>query len=394
MVANSAKLWYFYGAGDSQRALSPLYNPLVPMLRVGAKNKPGRRRAMYDTRDDYPESMPEALGESEVFLDFQDRLSRVAGVDRPVLIIGERGTGKELAARRLHFLSRRWQEPLVELNCAALSTTLIESELFGHEAGAFTGAQRQRRGRFEMADGGTLFLDELGNIPLPVQEKILRVVEYGRFERVGGTEQISVDVRIVGATNIDLVGEAEKGRFMRDLLDRLSFEVLYLPPLRARQEDILLLANYFATRMGAELGRRDLPEFSESVEAALLAHPWRGNVRELKNVVERAVYRATGATITTVVFDPFDSPYTPLPERPTAGGPEQVDAQAETPDDGLVRSALERPFNESVELFEQQLLRAGLEAARFNQRKAADLLGLTYHQFRGLYRKHGKSLRR
>lgn len=351
---------------------------------------------MYDTPDNYSESMPEALGESEVFLDFQDRLSRVAGVERPVLIVGERGTGKELAARRVHFLSRRWQEPLVELNCAALSETLIESELFGHEAGAFTGANRQRRGRFEMAHGGTLFLDELGNIPMPVQEKILRVVEYGRFERVGGTEQISVDVRIVGATNADLRAQAELGRFMRDLLDRLSFEVLYLPPLRARQEDILLLANHFAARMASELGRRDLPEFSEGMCEALTRHPWRGNVRELKNVVERAVYQATDARIHQVVFDPFVSPYAPLPDADlSADGWRCEEADTTSPPQeahGLVGAAFERPFCESVELFEQQLLRAGLTAARFNQRKAADLLGLTYHQFRGLYRKHQATL--
>jgi psp operon transcriptional activator len=185
---------------------------------------------MYEPHEGFPDALPEALGESEVFLDFQDRLSRVAKVERPVLIIGERGTGKELAARRVHYLSKRWQEPLVELNCAALSSALIESELFGHEAGAFTGAQRQRRGRFEMANGGTLFLDELGNIPMPVQEKILRVVEYGRFERVGGTEQVSVDVRIVGATNADLAAMVESGRFMRDLLD-----FIFRPCARARR---------------------------------------------------------------------------------------------------------------------------------------------------------------
>ena len=341
---------------------------------------------MYDTHDDYSDALPEAMGESDVFLDFQDRLSRVAGVDRPVLLVGERGTGKELAARRVHYLSKRWREPLVELNCAALSPTLIESELFGHEAGAFTGAQRQRRGRFEMADGGTLFLDELGNIPLSVQEKILRVVEYGRFERVGGTEQISVDVRIVGATNADLIALSEQGLFMRDLLDRLSFEVLYLPPLRERQEDILVLANYFAARMSAELGRDELPEFSPSVLAALEAHPWRGNVRELKNVVERAVYQAGEGRIDHIVFDPFVSPYAPL-TKPASSTPATNEPPAVAGHD-LIGSALERPFGESVDLFEQELLRIGLTASRFNQRKAAELLGLTYHQFRGLYRKH------
>lgn len=348
---------------------------------------------MYESSTGFPDALPDALGESEVFLDFQDRLSRVAAVERPVLIIGERGTGKELAARRVHYLSQRWQEPLVELNCAALPATLIESELFGHEAGAFTGAQRQRRGRFEMADGGTLFLDELGNIPLSVQEKILRVVEYGRFERVGGTEQITVDVRIVGATNADLVALAESGRFMRDLLDRLSFEVLYLPPLRARKEDILLLANYFARRMAFELDREDIPCFSPAVTRALNAHAWRGNVRELKNVVERAVYQAADAHIDRVVFDPFDSPFAPIAadRAPAAVAPntDVADAQEDT---NVVRVSLDRPMKESVEAYERLLLRAALEATRFNQRRAATSLGLTYHQFRGLYRKHCDAL--
>jgi len=338
---------------------------------------------MYQPNEGFPDALPEALGESEVFLDFQDRLSRVAKVERPVLIIGERGTGKELAARRVHYLSKRWQEPLVELNCAALASTLIESELFGHEAGAFTGAQRQRRGRFEMANGGTLFLDELGNIPLPVQEKILRVVEYGRFERVGGTEQISVDVRIVGATNADLASLADSGRFMRDLLDRLSFEVLYLPPLRARSEDILLLANHFALRMAFELGRSQMPSFSDAVEAALEAYPWRGNVRELKNVVERAVYQATGDVIERVVFDPFDSPFAPIPST----APDERSVIASPPFSSAIM--LDRPFGELVEDYERRLLSTALAQARFNQRKAASLLGLTYHQFRGLYRKYG-----
>ena len=193
--------------------------------------------------------LPEALGRSEAFLDFQARLSRVAAIDRPVLLVGERGTGKELAARRLHYLSLRWDHPLVALNCAALAPSLIESELFGHEAGAFTGAQQRRAGRFEAADTGTLFLDEIGSIPLQVQEKILRVVEYGTFERVGSADVVEVDARIVGATNADLRALVCEGRFKQDLLDRLSFEVLHVPPLRERAEDLLLLANHFAAHM-------------------------------------------------------------------------------------------------------------------------------------------------
>ena len=234
----------------------------------------------------------EALGQSELFLDFQERLSRVAPVERPVLLMGERGTGKELAAQRLHFLSRRWDGPFITLNCSTLSPTLIESELFGHERGAFTGAEQSRVGRFEAADGGTLFLDEIGTIPMEAQEKILRAVEYGSFERVGNSRPIEVDVRIVCATNADLVAMAERGQFKRDLLDRLSFEVLFLPPLRLRHGDILLLAGHFAARMAYELGLSEEMTFSPEAAAALETHPWSGNIRELKNVVERAVYKA------------------------------------------------------------------------------------------------------
>jgi len=369
-------------------------------------------RTMYDTMRGQDEERPdlphqEALGQSERFLAFQERLSLVAKVDRPVLLIGERGTGKELAAKRIHFLSKRWQEPLVELNCSALSSTLIESELFGYEAGAFTGARGRRRGRFEGAHGGTLFLDELGSIPISVQEKILRVVEYGEFQRVGSAESVRVDVRIVGATNADLVALCEQGRFMRDLLDRLSFEVLYVPPLRERQEDIMLLANHFASRMAYELGREEVPEFSEAVVALIEAHPWRGNVRELKNVVERAVYQAAGDEITHVVFDPFQCPWESesnwegeanregeAPAEPvSANSPFEGGSRGMSPRQGEAHAAaaFPRPLKEAVETLERDMLHKALRSARYNQREAARLLGLTYHQFRGLYRKYGGS---
>jgi len=331
------------------------------------------------------ERVYEALGQSEAFLTFQERLSRAAKVDRPVLLLGERGTGKELAASRLHYLSSRWEEPFLALNCSALSPSLIESELFGHEAGAFTGAVGARTGRFEAANGGALFLDEIGAIPVEVQEKILRVVEYGTFERVGSSEATRVDVRIVGATNADLPALAAQGRFKSDLLDRLSFEVLFLPPLRERQEDILLLANHFAARMAHELGREELPEFSDHAVRALDAYPWPGNVRELKNVVERAVYRADAALVDAIVFDPFESPYRPVAPTEPLGEAEEEAAPRPVPP--VVTTDLES-FDEAVKDYEVKLLRGALERARFNQRKAADLLGLTYHQFRGHYRKY------
>ncbi|MCK5737326.1 MAG: sigma 54-interacting transcriptional regulator, partial [Spirochaetaceae bacterium] len=206
---------------------------------------------------DFNPGIQEALGESEVFLDFQYQIRQAAGVDRPILLIGERGSGKELAASRLHYLSPRWNSPFVALNCAALSPGLIESELFGHERGSFTGAEGQRKGRFEEADGGTLFLDEIGLIPIEVQEKILRAVEYGSFQRVGSSRTIEVDVRIIGAANQNLPDLCDQGMFKRDLLDRLSFEVLFIPPLRVRGDDILKLADHFALKMSRELGRAE-----------------------------------------------------------------------------------------------------------------------------------------
>ena len=328
-----------------------------------------------------PVGMAEALGQSEVFLEFQERLSRVALVNRSVLLMGERGTGKELAASRLHFLSSRWKGPLVALNCSALTPSLIESELFGYEKGAFTGAERRRTGRFEAANGGTLFLDEIGTIPIEVQEKILRVVEYGTFERVGSSESIEVDVRIIAATNSDLVALVAEGRFKQDLLDRLSFEVLFLPPLRERKEDILFLANHFAARMAFEIGREEIPRFSDEAISELESYSWPGNVRELKNVVERAVYRSDSSLITDIVFDPFHSPHVdhriPKEERPMA--------ETHTPS---IDNLLDKPVKEAVRELEIRLLKKALKETKYIQRKAAQVLGLTYHQFRGLYRKY------
>jgi len=327
-------------------------------------------------------AVTEALGQSEPFLEFQERLSRVAPINRPVLLIGERGTGKELAAARLHYLSNRWQAPMVALNCAALSPSLIEPELFGYEKGAFTGALQRRFGRFESADRGTLFLDEIGSIPLEVQEKILRVVEYNVFERVGSSQSIEVDVRIIAATNADLNGLARKNRFKQDLLDRLSFEVLFLPPLRERKEDIALLAAHFAGRMALELGRDEIPAFSDEAIEAIENHPWPGNIRELKNVVERAVYRSDAATITDIEFHPFHSPY----ENAAFAGSQKTPAPETGPDDPGIW--LGQPMTAAVWQLKVRMLEAALGKAKYNQKKAARILGLTYHQFRGLYRQY------
>lgn len=338
---------------------------------------------------DAPE-LPPLIGQAPAFLDLMERVSRVAPLDRPVLVIGERGTGKELIAARLHYLSPRWDRPLVTLNAAALPETLLDSELFGHEAGAFTGAVRQRRGRFELADGGSLFLDEIASTSLAVQERLLRVVEYGAFERIGGSATVQVDVRLIGATNVDLPSEAAAGRFRQDLLDRLAFDVLTVPPLRARREDIPLLAEHFGRAMAHDLGWPSFPGFGAEALAALVAHPWPGNVRELKNVVERAVYRAEapGRRITRVEFDPFDSPFRPTAPRTEAGHDDPVSGRR--PAGAIGWSADARvDFRQAVAAFERQLLEEALARHRHNQRATAAALGLTYDQLRNQLRKHG-----
>jgi psp operon transcriptional activator len=317
------------------------------------------------------------IGESPGFLEVLERVSRVAQLNRPVLVIGERGTGKELIAARIHYLSPRWDRPFVKLNCAALAESLLETELFGHEAGSFTGATRRRLGRFELANEGSLFLDELSNTSERVQEKVLRVIEYGELERVGGNDTIQTDVRIIGATNEDLPALAEQGQFRADLLDRLAFDVITLPPLRERREDILPLSEHFAVKMSGELGLELFQGFSDAAREALLDYHWPGNVRELKNVVERAVYTSLGddEPISTIDFDPFASPWRP------GGDPAATAAANSTPAEAY-------DFKEYIQNREIELLTAALEQCRFNQKKTAEFLGLTYHQLRGYLRKY------
>ena len=187
---------------------------------------------------------PQLIGEAPAWLAALEHVSRVAPLDRPILVIGERGTGKELIGERLHFLSRRWEGPFVKVNCAALSEELLDSELFGHERGAFTGATERRAGRFELANGGTIFLDEIATASSRVQEKLLRIIEYGEYQRLGGEKVLTTDVRVTAATNVDLPALVDEGKFRADLLDRLAFDVITLPPLRARGQDASLLADF------------------------------------------------------------------------------------------------------------------------------------------------------
>lgn len=316
------------------------------------------------------------LGESPAFLRILEEVSLVAPLEKPVLVVGERGTGKELIAARLHFLSNRWEEQFLKMNCAAISDSLLESELFGHEAGSFTGASKTHHGRFERAHRGTLFLDELGSTSPLVQEKLLRIIEYGEFERVGGNKTLYCDVRLIAATNRDLPSLAESGKFRSDLLDRLAFDVLTLPPLRERDTDIMLLAEHFAVGMTHELKREYFPGFSAEAKQALEEYAWPGNVRELKNVVERCVYRNDAEKeITEVLFDPFDSPYRPIGKADRAEAKHNV-------------TTLPLDLKQTVREFEIELLNRSLAEAKHNQRKAAELLKLTYHQLRGYLKKY------
>ncbi|MEO6255578.1 MAG: phage shock protein operon transcriptional activator [Sphingomicrobium sp.] len=337
------------------------------------------------------------IGQSLAFLDAVERASRAAPLNRPVLVIGERGTGKELIAERLHHLSSRWSGPLVTMNCAALPENLIEAELFGHEAGSFTGASKTRHGRFEEADSGTLFLDELATLSSPAQDRLLRAVEYGEITRIGASKPISVDVRIVAATNEHLPGLVDRGLFRADLLDRLSFEVVTLPPLRARSGDIPLLAEYFGRRMAVELEWTNWPGFSPRLVAEMETYSWPGNVRELRNVVERAVYRAEDPerAIDEVQFDPFHSPWAmgsiapPVVAAPH-GQPDGAEA-AISAGVAAVPSAIPSAtsdFRSSVASYERALLEDALRKSRFNQRATAAALGLSYDQLRHALKRH------
>ncbi len=349
---------------------------------------------VFGTNSQRVERSETFVGQSNAVLDAIERASRAAALNRPVLVIGERGTGKELVAERLHHLSQRWSGPLVVMNCAALPENLIEAELFGHEAGSFTGATKTRHGRFEEADGGTLFLDELATLSSPAQDRLLRAVEYGEITRIGASKPVAVDVRSVAATNEHLPTLVEQGRFRADLLDRLCFEVITLPPLRVRQGDIPLLAEHFGRRMGVELDWPNWPGFSAKAMAAMDRYPWPGNVRELRNVVERAVYRWEDPErpVDSIQFDPFHSPWAPKQSQPPAASAEPVPSEAGG-DEVVVSAAAAgdshtTDFRASVDSYERSLLEEALAANRFNQRATAAAIGLSYDQLRHALKRH------
>lgn len=325
------------------------------------------------------ENLETIIGVDSQFIDVLEQTSALAQLKKPVLIIGERGTGKELIAHRLHYLAPWWQGPFISINCSALNDNLLDSELFGHEAGAFTGAKNRHQGRFERADGGSLFLDELATAPMLVQEKLLRVIEYGHLERVGGSQSLHVDVRLICATNADLPAMAEEGKFRADLLDRLAFDVIRLPPLRERRADIMLLAENFAISMCQELGLPFFPGFSDSARQVLLDYSWPGNIRELKNVVERSVYRhgTSDNVLNNIIIDPFAGLQT-----------SKIPTLKKSPKENFSLPTLPLNLRQWQNDVEKKLVNSALEESLYNQKEAAEKLSLSYDQFRGLIKKH------
>ena len=343
------------------------------LLAVVEENK--RLRARVDFFKTFFRNRYKMVGKSTPFQEVLAQARRVASIPRPVLVRGERGTGKELLAAFIHYESDRRKGPFITVNCAAISPTLLESEMFGYEKGAFTGAISDKMGRFEMADGGSLFLDEIANMPLDFQAKILRVIEYQRFERVQGTRTIEVEVRIIAATNADLEEMMRAGKLRRDFYDRLAFETILVPPLRERPEDIEPLVEHFVREIVKEVHGLRPKTLSQEALAKLKSYSWPGNVRELKNAIERAVCFSAQDVIRPA--DIYLSPPLPRPVRVEPGRP---DAQEEGGN-----------FKERVEGFQESLLLEALVREKYNQRKAAAHLGLSYDQFRHYYRKFGLS---
>ncbi len=309
---------------------------------------------------------PRIIGESDAIKRAVGETQRVATTEATVLLLGESGTGKELFARAVHHLSPRRDKPFVAINCAAIPETLIESELFGHERGAFTGATERRPGKFELASGGTVFLDEIGEMPLAVQGKLLRAIEEKTVDRLGGRVPVQVDVRIVAATNRELQQAAEQGAFRRDLYFRLAVFPIEIPPLRTRGDDVLLLARHFAAQFGQELRGRAAVLSDEAVEL-LRTHQWPGNVRELENAIERACILAD-----TLTLAPRDLG---LPPATTATATEADDATfADFDSSGTLAEAAER----AVRLVERRKIAAALRAHDGNKTRAAATLSVSY----------------
>ncbi|HEY6099397.1 MAG TPA: sigma-54 dependent transcriptional regulator, partial [Anaeromyxobacter sp.] len=317
-------------------------------------------------------AIPETLiGRSAAMIEVYKEIGRVARTEMTVLLMGESGTGKELVARAIHGNSTRSRAPFVTVNMAAIPKDLIESELYGHEKGSFTGAVERRPGKFELAAGGTLFLDEIGEMPIDLQAKLLRVLQEREIDRVGGTRPLPVDVRIVAATNADLARSVEEGRFRRDLYYRLAVVPIRLPPLREREGDVILLARHFLAKYGEQLKGRAL-SLGKDAEPLLLAHAWPGNVRELQNVMQRALLKLAGTRV----------------GAKDLAGLLPASSNQERGVSGLVEAVLDAPAPESgryqavLEAVEAPLIAAALARTNGNQLRAAELLGMNRNTLR------------
>ena len=317
-------------------------------------------------------ALPETLvGRSAAMVEVYKEVGRVARTEMTVLLMGESGTGKELVARAVHANSTRAKGPFITVNMAAIPRDLIESELYGHEKGSFTGAVERRPGKFELASGGTLFLDEIGEMPIELQAKLLRVLQEREVDRVGGNRPLPVDVRIVAATNADLSRSVEDGRFRRDLYYRLAVVPIRLPPLREREGDVILLARHFIARYGEQLKGRSFT-LGKDAEPLLMAHPWPGNVRELQNVIQRALLKLNGTRLSANDL---------VGLLPAA-------AHAERGLSGMVEAVLDAPapaagrYQAALAAVEAPLLAAALARTKGNQLRAAELLGMNRNTLR------------
>ncbi len=304
------------------------------------------------------------VGESKRMQDVYDTLELVSKTKATVLLRGESGTGKELVAHAIHYHSDRSENPFIKVSCAALPETLLESELFGYEKGAFTGAQSTKAGRFEMANGGTLFLDEIGDLPLSTQVKLLRVLQEREFERLGATQTLRVDIRLIAATNKDLEKEVREGRFREDLYYRLNVVPIFLPALRERREDISVLVSYFLERASKE-NKKNVKYISDPAMEILMNYNWPGNIRELENAIERAVVLCKGDTLTPDLFP------IPIPTRDSHDSAQLSLTPLPDPD------SLPTILPQAVEMLEKRMIESALQRTGGNQRRAAQLLGLT-----------------
>jgi two-component system, NtrC family, response regulator AtoC len=349
-------------------AIDYLAKPFAPeellhaVARCAERHRLLRENAELRSRAEHIFSLDEIVGESQKIREVRQLIQTVAPTDARVLILGESGTGKELVAGALHSLSKRRDAHYVRINCAAIPETLLESELFGHEKGSFTGAIKQKSGRVEEADGGTIFLDEIADMSKPLQAKLLRFLEDGSFTRVGGTQELRVNVRLIAATNREIVQAIDAGQFREDLFHRLNVVQFHLPPLRERGEDVLLLAGHFLKIFRATMNK-NVSGLAHATRQKLLSHRWPGNVRELRNVIERALILETAREIQSSSLPDF-----------------QVEARLQKTAHG--QSAADESLDDTLTRIERELITGAMEQNDFNLTRAAEHLKLTRHSLR------------